>query len=114
MNSLKKLLPFLKDEELFNLLNKVLSSENLIYQDVKLRNILPFLDEEDLDQTFVSLLKEGREILEFLPFVSQQTLKNIVELYCLDRLDYKININQFIPYIDEDSITMLYKKLTKK
>ncbi len=112
MVSLKKLIPFLKRDELLDLLEKVLSSEDLVYQDIRIRNILPFLDEDDLDQLFVNLLKENKDIAEFLPFVSKQTIKNIIELYCFDKLEYKVDINKFIPYIDEESITLLYKKLT--
>lgn len=113
MFSLKKLIPFLNREELLDLLNKVLSSDNLVYQDVRIKNILPFMDEEDMDQLFVNLLKENKEITDFLPFVSKQTLTNIIELYCLDKLTYNIDINKFIPYLDEESISLLYKKMTK-
>ena len=112
MGSLKKLIPFLNRKELIDLLNKVLASKDLIYQEIKMKNILPFLEEEDIDQLFVNLLKDNRDITEFLPFVGKQTLKNIIELYCFDKLNYTIDINKFIPYIDEESISLLYKKLT--
>ncbi len=113
MFSFKKLIPFLNREELLDLLNKVLSSDNLVYQDVRIKNILPFMDEEDIDQIFVNLLKENKDITYFLPFVGKQTLTNIIELYCLDKLTYNIDINKFIPYLDEESISLLYKKMTK-
>lgn len=113
MSSLKRLIPFLNDEELNDLLNKVLTSENHVYQDITLKNILPYLNEEDLDQIFVNKLKVGEDIKNFLPFVSQQTLKNIVELYCFDKLGYEIDVSQFANYLDDESINLLYKKMTK-
>ena len=113
MSILKKIIPFLNEEELDDLLTKVLNSENLVYEDITLKNILPYLNEEDLDQIFVNQLKAGKDIKIFLPFVSQQTLKNIVELYCFDKLDYEIDVSLFANYLDDDSISLLYKKLTK-
>lgn len=113
MSDLKRLLPFLNNKDLIDLMDKILISDDLTYQDIRLRNVLPFLDEENLDQTFINLLKGGRTITEFLPFVSQQTLKNLIELHCYNKLNYELNINLIIPYLDGDSMSFLCKKMTE-
>ena len=58
MSNLKRLLPFLNNKDLIDLMDKILISDDLTYQDIRLRNVLPFLDEENLDQTFINLLKK--------------------------------------------------------
>ena len=114
MTALKKLIPFLNEDDLKDLLNKVLSSIDEIYQDIKLKDLLPFLNDENIDNLFVERLRENKDIDSFLPFVSKQTLKNIVELYCNDRLNYEIDILKLKLYLDEDEISKIYKKLTKE
>jgi len=109
MKSLKKLLPFLEEAELEDLLGKVLASENYRYQDVELRNLLVFLDQSKVDELFIEELKKKHDVTMFLPFVNHETLKNIVELYCTNKLEYEIDVSKFAPFLDADDIKLLYR-----
>lgn len=108
MESMKKLLPFLNDLELNDLLKKVLESPSYIYKDVTLKDLLVFLPSKDIDELFINELKKGNDANYFLPFVSHETLKNLVELYCNDKLDYKIDIYKMAPFLEEEDIKLLY------
>lgn len=108
MESMKKLLPFLTNEELDDLLKKVLASPSYIYKDVTLKDLLVFLPTKDIDELYLNELKKGNDATYFLPFVSHETLKNIVELYCNDKLEYKIDVYKLAPFLDQDDIKLLY------
>jgi hypothetical protein len=113
MESLKRLIPFLNEEELNDLLIKILSSKEKCYKDTELKDLLPFLKSESIDNLFIDSLKKGEEVNYFLPFVSHETLKNIVELYCANKLDYEIDVNKLALYLDKDDIALLYKYLSR-
>ena len=105
MTNLKKLIPFLGKTELNDLLNKVLASPNQVYKDVELKDLLCFLENDAIDNLFIEQLKT---------FVSDETLKNIVNLYCNDKLDYAVDIKKFALYLDDDDVKMLYNYMLKK
>lgn len=114
MTNLKKLIPFLGKTELNDLLNKVLASPNQVFKDVELKDLLCFLENDAIDNLFIEQLKRGQNVDCFYPFVSDETLKNIVNLYCNDKLDYAIDIKKFALYLDDDDVKMLYNYMLKK
>ena len=113
MESLKKLITFLDDNELKDLLTKVLTSEGNRYKDVELKDLFAYLPITSIDEIFLERLKKGEEITYFLPFVSHETLKNLVELYCNDKLDYSLDINKIALFLDKDDISLLYQHMTR-
>lgn len=113
MQELKKILPVLDKKELEDLFQKVLSSDNLIYREIELKDILIYLDNEEIDNLFVDLLKQGKDVNAFYPFVSDETYKNIIELYCADKLPYQIDVKKMSLFLNKDSISLLYKYYTK-
>jgi len=113
MESLKKLLPFLTEKELNELLEKILQSPNQEFKDVKLKDLLVFLNPESIDNLFLDQLKKGQDVTYILPFVGHETLKNIVELYCNSKLDYEIDINKLAMFLTPEDISLLYQYMTK-
>ncbi|MFA6754894.1 MAG: hypothetical protein WCR97_00085 [Bacilli bacterium] len=136
---LMDLLPYLDKDQLNEILNKIISSDAKEYKGVHYKDILlyldsssimelaekefndnqdikiylPYLETSKIDELFVKALKEGKECSYFYPFVSQETLKNVVELVVTSNSTYSLNIKKLLPFLDNDSINLLYKYLLK-
>lgn len=113
MNQLLKLLPFLKKEQLEDLLKKVMSNEDHVYKGISVKDILVYLPQEKIDELFLDDLHNSKEINFYFPFVSKKTLENIVELICIEQFPYKIDFNILAMFLDDEQIKQLYTYFTK-
>lgn len=131
-----KLLPFLEDEELEELANKIINSETNEFKGVRIGNLLPFLDEDFIGQLAKLCVQEGKSYHEFLPFLDDDDVDDILlkvavehplrhEFYSLlpfassDALsklldlilkkESEVDVNKIYPFLDEDDISKLFK-----
>ena len=134
---LKKMIPFLEDEQLGLLVDKILESEDGIFKGVTIKDLLPFLDDELIVKAFKKDLERNKDItiylpfldddyydeivrkmLEenkiddrfytYLPFLSEEILSNIVEYYLNN--DIELDLNRIYPFLSDEDIRKMFKK----
>lgn len=134
---LKKMIPFLEDEQLGLLVDKILESEDATFKGVTIKDLLPFLDNElivkafktDLDRNnditiYLPFLDDDyydeivRKMLEenniddrfynYLPFLSEEILSNLVD-YTLAN-DIQLDFNKIYPFLSDNDIRKIFNK----
>lgn len=98
------MLPFMKEEEIDLLLDKVVDGE---ITNVSVGSLLPFASDEKIDEVFIKTYKNGGKFTTFLPFVSEKALHEIVVEYC-EKGGQEISDN-LLPFIDEDDVAMIFR-----
>lgn len=135
--NLKRMIPFLDDEELELLVDKILESEEGIYKNVTIKDLLPFLDEDLIEKAFrtdlnknkdvsfyfpflddefyddiVSKMLENKKIddkfYSYLPYLSEEILSKIVDSYLKDEID--LDINRVYPFVSDEDIRKIFRK----
>lgn len=107
--NIKKMIPFLDDEELKILAEKIVSSPSGEFQGVKLKNLVVFLDEDVLDEIMLKEAQNGHEIGYLFPFASDEGLSNLVDEFFKGQ---KIpNFSSILPYIDDDDVAKIAEKV---
>ena len=111
--NIKKMLPFLDDEDLEELASEILDSDENEFKGVTINEVLPFLDDEIVDRMFFKAISNNKEYKKFLPFVSEEALHTLVVKYFNDEIE-NIDIDEIYPFLDEDDIKYIFKKFMKK
>lgn len=135
--NLKRMIPFLDDEELELLVDKILESEEGIYKNVTIKDLLPFLDEDLVEKAFksdsnknkdvsfyfpflddefyddiVSKMLENKKIDEkfysYLPYLSEEILSKVVDSYLKDEID--LDINRVYPFLSDEDMRKIFRK----
>lgn len=112
---LLRILPFMEDEDVHEIVQKVLASDPE-FAKLKLPAIMPFLNDEDCDAVFKKALttKElERYIVAVVPFVSQKALAVLVDQY-LEGAYPDLNIDGLYPFLDSKDIRRIFNYLMKK
>ena len=136
-NNLKKMIPFLDDEELELLVDKILESEEGIYKNVTIKDLLPFLDEDLIEKAFKSDINKNKDVsfyfpflddefyddivsrmlenkkiddkfYSYLPYLSEEILSKIVDSYLKDEID--LDINRVYPFLSDEDIRKIFRK----
>jgi hypothetical protein len=108
--NIKKMIPFLEDEELAALAEKIAESPDGTYQGVTFKDLLPFLDEEDVDKVMVALYAKGKDITCCYPFASDEGLSELVdEIVKGEKSD--LNLRALIPFLEDEDISKLSQKV---
>ena len=110
--SLKKMLPLLENEQLEELTTVLLETENKQYKDVRLRDVLPFIGDSTIDKVLFTLIERQEEYQYVLPFVSNQTLQQLVEKGIQGEID--IDFDQIYPFLSNEDIGFLFQKAMEK
>lgn len=111
-NKLLKILPFLEEEELKQMVNSILE-DNEYFKDIKLAVIFPFLEEEDCDKLFRNELKKGsKQIQSLIPFVSETLLSEVVDDYLNGKV--QIDMDIFYPFLKMEDIKKIFFNELKK
>ena len=115
---LAKILPFLDEESIHELVEKILNDDEST-KDLDLVKIFPFLTSEDAGKVLVRALKDGNtnvNIERLAPFVSKEALREVVDMYINGELDDSITFESLLPFLDNDSIKKIfeYEILNKK
>ena len=108
-NNLKKMLPFLDDEQLEELARKI-QDNNGEYKGLRLEVLLPFLDDAYIDQLFLSQLEKGEDACSFAPFVSDEVFNEMIK-GCIDGR-ISVNLTKYLPFMDDDTIELLAEKVS--
>jgi hypothetical protein len=110
--SLRSLLPFLDDGTIASLAAKVISSDGN-YGDLSYREILPFMEDEDIDKAFLQLaISNDPQAKSFAPFVSDKAFHELVERYWDGSLQ-DFDFDAYYPFMDDDDIRALFRKAQK-
>lgn len=107
--NLKKIIPFLDDEDLKDLIGKVLESENQEYNGVTVDNLLPFLDDEDVDQLLQKYSDDGKDYTRLLPFASDKKISSLF----ITRIEQHKSIKDLLPFVDDSALHELVIKLVQ-
>jgi len=105
--NIKKMLPFLEEDELNELAKKVTSSPDGVYEGVKFEDLLPFMDEDDLGARMIDEAKAGRDISPFAPFVDEDAFWSLLKL--LEQGVEIKGLSNALPFLDEDEADRLLK-----
>lgn len=68
--NLKKILPYFEDEELMEIYEKIAESPDGEFEGVTVHDILTLID--DVDELFFRAVEMGKDISEYLPYVSDE------------------------------------------
>lgn len=106
-----KIAPYLNDDDLKLLAEKVCASENGEYKGLTLTKLMPYLDEETIGEMFINGLDNGVFDEKFLPYLDDEALHEVAERFCDGKLN--IDITSLYPYFDEEDIDMIVKYYIK-
>lgn len=108
--NIKNMIPFLDDEELNMLADKIISGGTGEYKGIKMSDIMPFLDEDKVDELFMNALELGISSEAYAPFVSDDVWEKVIKLYP----EKKFDIRKFYPFMNEEDVGELLKKVSSK
>jgi hypothetical protein len=108
---LKKMIPFLDEDDLKELLDKVMASPDGTYQGVSMASLLPFLEDEDIDKMMMVAYQKGQKITPFLPFVSGEGLSRLVRVIVDSGDTTKVSLHSLLPFLEDDSLKVLGDKV---
>ncbi|MBU1145586.1 MAG: hypothetical protein KJ971_07005 [Firmicutes bacterium] len=108
---LLRMLPFLEEEELEELVQKIINKE---FDNEKINPvcIIPFLNEEQVARLFNSSLKGEISINpeKFLPFVSEKDLEEVLRKIEANEID-TISADSLLPFLNSDQIKKLFQDI---
>ena len=104
----RSILPFVSEEGAGELAKEVINNE----EDVDIVSILPFMDDDDIDEVFLELARQGKTEVAMYPFVSEDGWHEVLEGY-LDE-DFEFDFDEAYPFMDEDDIRDLFRHEIKK
>jgi len=108
--SLKALLPFVDDDTLKALAQKVIAS-NGDFQGITLASLFPFMDDDDVDRAFVAQVEKGDPSASSLaPFASEDAFHYLVKEYLSGKLEH-FDLDAFYPFMDEDDLKTIFNKV---
>ena len=106
-NKLIKILPFMDEEDIHEIVDKILSDDP-DFKDVDVVAIMPFLEDEDCDKIFIKKIQEDDEIaLELVNFVSEECLSLLVDAYIEGKYP-NLNVDKLYPFLDGDDVKKLF------
>lgn len=108
MKNLISMLPFLEAEELNELILKI-KENNGEYKGLRLEPLLPYLNDVVIDNLFIEKLNNNEEPVSMAPFVSDEAMNELLKLFLDNQINIKIQ--KFIPFFNNDQITMLFEKV---
>lgn len=100
------MLPFLEEEEVNELAKRIMESENGKWKGVQMEAVLPFLDSGIVDELCRKCMEKGRDYTEFLPFLSEEGMHEIVTDVIEGKL--AIELDAMYPFMDEKEIKRVF------
>lgn len=110
---IKKALVYLEEEDISLLIEKLGECDGEEFNGLTVDDLLPYAEEEDVDVLFMKSVRTGVINKRLICFVSDDCLHGLVEEYCKDE-NSKLNIDEILPYLDEDDIKLLFKIYLKR
>lgn len=100
------LLPFLGEEEIYRMARAIAEGEEAP-EGVSLEDLLPFLDEDQVDAILMKMLEKGKDITPCAPFASEAFFDMLVDRFIAGELE-DINIDELYPFMSEETIKKLF------
>jgi len=107
---LAKLLPYLSEEDIHNLLNRILEGDESL-KDIDLNIIFPYLSSEDAGALFLRCIKEKNKKMKYdqlIQYIDEATLDQLVDLYLNGELE-EIDIEDILPYLNDKNIKKVFE-----
>ena len=106
------MLPFLEDEELNELVEKILSGE---VKGIKLMMLYPFLDKEAINKLVDHLIKENKskELTRALPFISKSKINEIHDAVEAGTIT-GLNEHSLMPFLGKSKIKEMFNKFVEE
>ena len=106
------ILPFLEDEDIDELVEKILSGE---VKGIKLMMLYPFLSTESLNKLVDHLIKENdsKQVLHALPFISKEKVNEVYEAIQAGTIT-GLKEHSLIPFLGKSKIKEIFDKLVKE
>ena len=106
------MLPFLEDEDLNELVEKILSGE---VKGIKLMMLYPFLEKESINKLVDQLIKDNKskEIVRALPFISKSKINEIYDAIQAGTIT-GLNEDLLMPFLGKSKIKEMFNKLVKE
>jgi hypothetical protein len=111
--NLKSTIPFLDDEELMELAQKIDQSPDDQYQGVSLSRLCPFMDEDDLGKIFLERLTLKRPVDFILPFLNDDIFSKAADKFAAGE-DIDFPVKRALPFMDEDDIEKIAGKIIQE
>jgi len=106
------MIPFLDEEELHELCQKVSLSPTGEHQGITMNNLLPFVEEEDVDQMMLAALSQGKTIDSFYPFAGEKGLHDVTDRFIAGTpLENPLHL---LPFLEEEDIQRVASKIAKE
>ncbi len=105
-SNLKKILPFLDDEDLKVLVDKIKESDEEEYKGINIGSILPFLNNQLVYELFEDALAKNKDLHVFYPFLEDEYHLKIVE-EMLEKGLINQNFYSFLPFLNEESLSKI-------
>jgi len=105
------MLPFLDNEDLDELIEKILSGE---VKGIKMMMLYPFLDKETIEKLVDHLIKENKskDLIHSLPFISKEKINEIYDKI-LDGTLSDISEMALMPFLGKSKIKEIFKTFVK-
>lgn len=107
----QSVLPFLDEEDLTVLVNKIISGE---IKNIKMASLFPFLNDETFNLVIDFLIKEKRskELRSALPFMSSSKINELYQ--AVERGEIEgIKETSFLPFLSKSKLTEIFETLVK-
>jgi hypothetical protein len=109
-----KMLPFLDDDEIEELAEKISDSPTGELNGLKIQSLLPFIDDDDVvGKIYLKYLEKGRldDAKKMLPFLDDDFIDQAVKEF-IDGTIPNLDIKSMLPFMDDDTVEELAKKIT--
>lgn len=106
MTDLGKLLPFLGEAEMNELVNRIWESEDKSWKGIEIRRILPFLNSNRVDELFQKAVEKGEDYRVFLSFLSGRKMHEIVEKVLEGELE--MELDAMYPFMSAEDIRKVF------
>jgi hypothetical protein len=75
--------------------------------------MLPFMDDDKIDEIFLLQVKNNQPISKYLPYVSDDALHKVVNMVINGKATLDLNV--LLPFLDDDDIRNIFKaEMNKK
>ena len=97
------ILPFVSEEGAAVLANTIVELE----EKPDIVSILPFMDDDDIDELFVKMVRMGTATEAMYPFVSEDGWHQVLKGY--EKGEFEFDFDEAYPFMDDDDIRDLFR-----
>lgn len=108
--NIKHMIQFLDDDDLEQLADKIAASPDGVYEGVTAKELLPFLDEDKIDELMLASYRQHKDTRSFYPFASDDGLANLLA-EALNHNDSSFDLRPLLPFLEDEDIAALSTKI---